>query len=116
MNGLTDVPGILVGHVSDPSRYRLSGAIGSLLFPHLMRRYQTAGEEQLSPYWTWDSFSRAGIEVYKSYYDFISTPLAGLFPSWRSGYVLSRYVDELLIRLPVIRFFSSNFEVVARKP
>lgn len=100
----------------DPSRYRLSGAIGQLLFPGLMRRYQTAGEEQLSPYRTWDAFSRAGFEVYRFYYDFISTPLAGLLPSWRTGYVVSRYVDEVLIRMPVMKFFSSNFEVVARKP
>jgi len=99
----------------DPSRYRLSGAIGKLLFPGLMRRYQTAGEEQLSPYRTWEAFSHAGFEVYKSYYDFISTPLAGLCPSWRSGYIVSRYADEVLIRLPLMRFFSSNFEVVARK-
>jgi SAM-dependent methyltransferase len=99
----------------DPSRYRLSGAIGKLLFPRLMRKYQTAGEEPLSPYRTWDAFTRAGFEVYRSFYDFVSTPLAGLCPSWRSGYVVSRYVDELLTRLPVMRFLSSNFEVVARK-
>lgn len=100
----------------DPSRYRLSGAVGKVLFPGLMRRYQTDDEEQLSPYRTWDAFSRAGFEVYRSYYDFVSTPLAGLCPSWKTGYMLSRYVDEVLIRMPVMRFFSSNFEVVARKP
>jgi SAM-dependent methyltransferase len=100
----------------DPSCYRLSGAVGKLLFPRLMRQYQTADEEQLSPFRTWVAFSRAGFEVYKSYYDFVSTPLAGLCPSWKSGYIVSRHVDEVLIRLPLLRFFSSNFEIVARKP
>ena len=100
----------------DPSRYRLSGAIGKLLFPGLMRRYQTEGEEPLAPSRTWDAFSRAGFEVCRSYYDFISTPLAGLLPSWKSGYVVSRYVDEVLVRLPLIRLLASNFEVVARRP
>ena len=99
----------------DPSRYRLSGAIGKLLFPRLMRRYQTEGERQLSPYRTWEAFRRAGFDVKGSYYDFVSSPLAGLFPSWKSGYLITRSFDNVLIRVPVIRLISSNFEVVARK-
>ncbi len=33
----------------DPSRYRLSGAIGELLIPKLMARYQSPNERQLAP-------------------------------------------------------------------
>src|ERR1700694_1699381 len=41
----------------DPSYYRLSGAVGKLLFPVLMRRYQTADEVQLRPPRTRHAFS-----------------------------------------------------------
>jgi SAM-dependent methyltransferase len=100
----------------DPSYYRLSGAVGKLLFPALMRRYQTADEVQLRPPSTWNAFSRAGFEVGRSFYDFASTPLAGLIPSWKTGYVAARYLDNILIRLPLVRLVSSNFEIVAQKP
>ena len=99
----------------DPSRYRLSGALGKLLFPSLMRKYQTPGEQPLQPSATWRAFERAGFEVRGSYYDFASTPLAGLLPGWRTGYVCARVLDEVLVRLPVVKRFSSNFEIVARK-
>lgn len=100
----------------DPSRYRLSGALGKLLFPSLMRKYQTPGEQPLQPSVTWRAFDRAGFAVRPSYYDFASTPLAGLLPSWRAGYVCARVVDDALVRLPGLKLLSSNFEVIARKP
>ena len=99
----------------DPSRYRLSGAIGSILVPHLMRRYQTPDERELRPAETTALFRSAGMEARFHYYDFLSTPLAGLFPSWRWGYRAARSIDEALIRTPGLRALSSNFEVVARK-
>jgi 2-polyprenyl-3-methyl-5-hydroxy-6-metoxy-1,4-benzoquinol methylase len=100
----------------DPSRYRLSGALGALLLPRLMRRYQTPDEHELKPAETVQHFSDAGLEARFRYYDFCSTPLAGLLPSWRWGYRMARGVDELLIRTPLLRAVSSNFEVIARKP
>jgi SAM-dependent methyltransferase len=100
----------------DPSRYRLSGALGALLVPHLMRRYQTPDEHELKPAETAKRFRKAGLEAHFRYYDFCSTPLAGLLPSWRLGYRLARGVDEVLIRTPLLRAVSSNFEVIARKP
>lgn len=100
----------------DPSRYRLSGALGSLLIPHLMRRYQTPDEHELKPSEAAACFREAGFEARFLYYDFCSTPLAGLFPSWRFGYRLTRTLDELLIRMPILRAVSSNFELIARKP
>ena len=99
----------------DPSRYRLSGAIGELLFPKLMARYQSPNERQLGPSETATHFTKAGLNARSDYYDFLSTPLAGLFPSWRSGYTLTRAVDELLIRTPLLNRASSNFEIIARK-
>jgi SAM-dependent methyltransferase len=99
----------------DPSRYRLSGALGSLLLPRLMRRYQTPDEHELKPSETVRHFSEAGLEARFCYYDFCSTPLAGLFPSWSFGYRVARWTDEILIRVPLLRAASSNFETIARK-
>ena len=100
----------------DPSRYRLSGAVGELLIPKLMARYQSPNERQLAPHTTAEHFSNAGLKARPEYYDYLSTPLAGLFPGWRSGYRITRALDELLIRTPFLNRASSNFEVVARKP
>lgn len=99
----------------DPSRYRLSGFIGELVFPRLMARYQSPGERQLSPRDTSELFSAgAGFTSRFGYYDFVSTPLAGLLPSFAPGYHITRALDELLIRTPGLRRLSSNFEVVAK--
>ncbi len=99
----------------DPSSRRLSGVIGKLLVSRLMKKYQTAGEQPLQPARTWKAFARSGFEVHGSYYDFTSTPLAGLLPSRRGIYLVSRNVDNVLVKLPLIRLLSSNFEVVAWK-
>ena len=99
----------------DPSRYRLSGAIGELLIPKLMARYQSPNERQLAPRITAAHFAEAGLHARFEYYDFLSTPLAGLFPGWRFGYRAARGIDEALVRTPVIKRASSNFEVTARK-
>ncbi len=100
----------------DPSRYRLSGAIGSLLVPHLMRRYQTPDERELKPSTVVSLFRDAGLTARAGYYDFLSTPLAGLFPSWRFGYRAARLADEAIIRTPLLRALGSNFELIAQRP
>jgi SAM-dependent methyltransferase len=97
----------------DPSRYRLSGAIGELLIPKLMARYQSPNERQLAPRKTAEHFTNAGLDARFEYYDFLSTPLAGLFPSWRFGYRATRGLDEALVRTPGLKRASSNFEVIA---
>jgi SAM-dependent methyltransferase len=97
----------------DPSRDRLSGAIGDLLFPKLMARYQSPNERQLAPALTAAVFRDAGLAARFDYYDFVSTPLAGLFPSASTAYRASRALDELLIRTPLVNRLSSNFEIVA---
>jgi ubiquinone/menaquinone biosynthesis C-methylase UbiE len=114
INGWLKPGGVFYG--LDPSRYRLSGAVGSLLIPHLMRRYQTPDEHEMKPSEAVERFREAGFDARFLYYDFCSTPLAGLFPSWRSGYRVTRSLDELLIRVPLLRAVSSNFELIARKP
>jgi SAM-dependent methyltransferase len=94
----------------DPSRYRLSGAVGRLLIPQLMARYQTPDERELDPRATAALFGGR----YR-FYDFVSSPLAGLCPGWRAGYSAARVLDEVLIRVPLLRRLGSNFEVIARK-
>jgi SAM-dependent methyltransferase len=100
----------------DPNRYRLSGALGKLFVPNLMRKYQTPDERELPPSPTVDLFRQADLEARLEYYDMLSTPLGGLLPGWRSGYRAVRAIDEVFLRIPLFRRFGSNFEVIARKP
>lgn len=99
----------------DPSRDRLSGAVGRRLIPGLMKKYQTADERELEPASTADRFRCAGYETLQEIYDFGSSPLAGLFPGWALGYGLARRLDDLLLRVAWFRRLGSNFEVVARQ-
>jgi SAM-dependent methyltransferase len=99
----------------DPSARRLSGFIGELLVPKLMRKYQTDQERPLVPQLAAAPFRAAGFETETRWFDFTSTPLAGLFPSWKAAYRLGRLLDEGLTRVPLLREFSSNFELIARK-
>jgi SAM-dependent methyltransferase len=99
----------------DPSRYRLSGAVGSLLSPQLMKKYQSPGERELEPQRVKRLFDSCGFPCELSYYDFGSTPLAGLAPSWAAGYKAARLVDDVMVRLPLVRRLSSNFEILASK-
>jgi len=100
----------------DPNRFRLSGALGKLLVPKLIQRYQTPDERELDPRETLAKFGKCGFDARYEYFDFTSSPLAGLFPSWRTGYRIARAVDEVLIRTPFLRRLGSNFEVIGRKP
>ncbi len=99
----------------DPSRMRLSGAVGSILIPWIMRQHQSPDERELTARQVVPLFEAAGFECQAGFYDFVSTPLAGLFPSWRAGYRAARRLDDVLVRVPGLRQVSSNFEVVARK-
>jgi SAM-dependent methyltransferase len=98
----------------DPSRHRLSGAIGRLLIPNLMKKYQTADERELEPVRTAELFRRAGLDARVEIYDFGSSPLAGLFPGWAAGYRMARAMDDRLLRVPLLRRRGSNFELIAR--
>jgi len=100
----------------DPSRHRLSGAVGSLLIPRLMRKYQSPDERELDARLTGHLFAQAGFETKTDFYDFVSSPLAGLFPGWALGYRIARQADDLLVRLPLVKRLGSNFEIRARKP
>ncbi len=99
----------------DPSRRRLSGRIGSLLFPRLMKKYQSPGERELDAKEVAAIFARHGFSCRLEMYDFVSSPLAGLLPGWRQGYRAARAVDEVLLRIPVLRDLGSNFELIARQ-
>ncbi len=98
----------------DPSRRRLSGKIGRLLIPGLMKKYQTPDERELDAETTCAAFRAAGFEARVEMYDFVSSPLAGLFPGWRAGYRAARWADDCVLRVPGVRAWGSNFEVVAR--
>jgi SAM-dependent methyltransferase len=98
----------------DPSTRRLSAAVGRRLVPRLMKKYQTENERELDAQSTAGLFERAGFEVRREMYDFGSSPLAGLFPGWRSGYLMTRRIDDLLLKIPALRERGSNFEIVAR--
>jgi SAM-dependent methyltransferase len=100
----------------DPNRHRLSGAVGRLLIPKLMKRYQTEDERELDPEPAAALFRAAGWETRISMYDFGSSPLAGLFPAWRAGYRLARRLDDWILRVPTLERRGSNFEVIARAP
>jgi SAM-dependent methyltransferase len=98
----------------DPSRHRLSGVVGRLLIPGLMKRYQTEDERELDPESTAGLFRLAGIPTRVEVYDFGSSPLAGLFPGWRAGYRMARRIDDALLGIPAFRKRGSNFELLAR--
>src|SRR5262249_39962975 len=100
----------------DPSRHRLSGAVGRLLIPNLMKRYQTEDERELDPEWTAGLFRDGGLAARVAVYDFGSSPLAGLFPGWRTGYRMARAADDVLLRWTVLRKWGSNFELIAQGP
>lgn len=98
----------------DPSRYRLSGAVGRLVVPSLMAKHQSPDERELAPTGTRDLFERAGFDTAVAMYDFLSTPVAGLFPGAAWLYRAARLTDEVLVRLPLVRRFGSNFEIAGR--
>ncbi len=47
----------------DPNHRRLSGAVGRVLFPNLMKRYQTPDERELDPEFTAGLFHDAGFDA-----------------------------------------------------
>lgn len=99
----------------DPSKRRLSGAVGRRVIPWMMKKYQTPDERELLPESTCALFEKAGYEARVEMYDFGSSPLAGLFPGWSWGYGLARLLDDWLMRWEWVRRRGSNFEVVAAK-
>jgi SAM-dependent methyltransferase len=98
----------------DPSRRRLSGAVGRVLIPGLMKKYQSPDERELEPEATAALFRGAGLDARVGMYDFGSSPMAGLFPGWRAGYRVARVVDDAILRVGFLRRYGSNFEVIAR--
>lgn len=100
----------------DPSCRRLSGAVGRRVVPRLMKRYQSPDERELDPEPAAQLFRDAGFDTRVAMYDFLSSPLAGLFPGWRAGYRAARALDEAILRIGPLRRVGSNFEVIARCP
>lgn len=99
----------------EPSAHRLSGFVGNLLIPKLMAKYQTLDERQLVRSREESRFGQASYQVRGYWFDFLSTPLAGLFPSWRAGYRIARKIDGALTHCPGLNLLSSNFEILAKR-
>jgi hypothetical protein len=78
-----------------------------------MAKYQTEDERPLRAKTVERAFAEAGFLATTHWYDFVSTPLAGLFPEAPRLYRAGRWVDEVLVRTPALRELSSNFELVA---
>jgi SAM-dependent methyltransferase len=100
----------------EPNAQRLSGVIGKLVVPWLMRRYQTPDERQLDPNEAAAPFRRAGFRTATRWHDFASTPVAGVLPGWPLLYRALRVLDDGIVRTPGLRKLSSNFELIARVP
>ena len=99
----------------DPSHYRLLGVIGKLVVPNLMKKHRSPDERELSPPAVRELFNGNGLAARVSMYDFFSTPLAGLLPAVALAYQVSRLVDDLVVRAPLLNRLGSNFELVASK-
>ena len=78
-----------------------------------MKRYQTEDERELDPEDSRELFVRGGLATQVSMYDFGSSPLAGLFPSWAGGYRVARGFDDWLLKSEGLRRRGSNFELVS---
>lgn len=100
----------------DPSDLRLSEMIGKLLVPDQLAKYQTEDERPLNAKRTADLFRNAGFDAQSHWYDFVSTPLAGLKPEWAAAYRIARQLDHLLVRTPLLNRLSNAFELVATAP
>lgn len=99
----------------DPSRYRLAGMVGRLVVPHLMKKYQTEDEQPLARGEVAKALEGSGWRGEVGFYDFASTPVAGLWPGWEGGYRISRGVDAVLKRIPGIRALGATLEIVATR-
>ena len=99
----------------DPSRYRLSGALGALLLPRLMRRYQTPDEHELKPAETVRRFREAGLSEFPLL-RFLLHAAGRIISFLALGLSAGARPDEVPIRTPFLRAVSSNFETIARKP
>ena len=99
----------------DPSRYRLTGAIGKLVARNLMKKHQSPNERELVASAIRGLFSGNGLDARVSMYDFLSTPMAGLFPGSSFAYRISRLVDDVVVRVPLLNRLGSNFELIAGK-
>ena len=108
-------PGGMV-YALEPSERRLSERVGKLLFPALMRRYQTEDERALDGSRVAASFRQAGFEAQPAWFDFGSLPMAGLCPGSPALYRLARGIDQALIRIPGLNRWSNAFELLARAP
>ena len=58
----------------------------------------------------------AGFETRAEIYDFASSRLATLLPAWGKTYLVSRLIDDWILRMPGLRALGGNVQLIARKP
>lgn len=101
----------------DPSSRRLVGLLKSLV-PGKIEKHHSPDERELDPRWLQDMFSNAGYsDIGVSYVDFFVGPFSWVFPKHGSGVASLLWpVDRALCSMPVVKNFSSGFQVVAKRP
>ena len=80
----------------DPSRRRLSGAVGRLLIPKLMKRYQTEDERELEAEQTAALFRAAGWETQVCDVRLRVVAAGGAVPGMGRGLPLARRLDDAI--------------------
>ena len=107
--------GVLI--TNDPQDRRLV-ALFRRCFLRVYRKYHGEGERELSIRRLVEQVGGAGFESPELHYtDFFLDPLGWVFPRFPGGLVgAACALDDLLLRVPGLRRFSSHFGLVARKP
>ncbi len=101
----------------DPSSRRLA-RLGRWLTPGAWRKYHSPEEHELNPAFVAQCASAAGLnQVRVRWFDFIANPIAWVIPGLPNP--LGRAIlalDEIAIRVPLLRGLASAFAVIARRP
>lgn len=101
----------------DPSARRLA-QLGRWLTPGAWRKYHSPEEHELDPDFVAGCASTAGFDdVRIRLYDFIANPIAWVVPGLPNP--LGRAIlalDEVALRVPLLRRLASGFGVIARRP
>ncbi len=102
---------------NDPQDRRLV-ALFRRCFLRVYRKYHGAGERELAIARVREQVRAAGFADPSLHFtDFFLDPLGWVFPRFPAGLVgAARRLDDLLLRVPGLRRFSSHFGLVARKP
>lgn len=100
----------------DPNKKRFAGLF-KFLVKKSVSKYQTPDEEELIPDKIASIYKEIGYtKIELSYIDFFIGPFSWVFPN-HSKLIAKPlwFVDKLLVKLPLIRQFSSSFIIIAKQ-